>query len=176
MTLAAKESERLVAFHGGAVEKAQHTAHLLVQLLSSIFSFPDKLLVRKRHIVVVVCVGCTHGETIGPRTELKVESVLDSLLSIVTSAPVAYYHTVKTPVLLQNLVEHGGVVAVVHTLIEVVGTHDGPCPTLLNGSLEGRQINLVQSAVAYYHVNLMAILLVVVQRVVLYAGSNALRL
>ena len=66
MALAAKESERLVAFHGGAVEKAQHTAHLLVQLLSSIFSFPDKLLVRKRHIVVVVCIGCTHGETIGP--------------------------------------------------------------------------------------------------------------
>ena len=54
MTLAAQESIGLVAVHRGAIEQAQHTAHLLVELLGGIFSLLDELLVWHCQIVVVI--------------------------------------------------------------------------------------------------------------------------
>ena len=66
--------------------------------------------------------------------------------------------------------------AVVLVAIQVVCAHDGPCLALLNGSLEGRQIDFVQGTVAHLHVHLMAIFLVVVQTIVLHACRHALRL
>ena len=92
------------------------------------------------------------------------------------AAPVANHHAVETPVLLQNLVQHGGVVTVVLVLVQVVGTHNGPGATLLHSSLEGRQIDLVQRTVAHNHVHLMAILLVVVQGIVLDTSGHTFRL
>ena len=61
-------------------------------------------------------------------------------------------------------------------LIEVIGTHDAPGSSLLYGGTEGRQVDLVQGTVADDDVHLMTILLVIVQTVVLHAGSHALRL
>ena len=176
MTLRAEETVRFVTVHGGAIEQSQHAAHLVVEFLGGVLALHNLLLVSLGQIVAVVGIGLTHGQSVGPSTELEVESVLHSLVGIMTAAPVADHYAVEAPILLQNLVEHGGVVAVVHTLIQVVGTHDGPCPTLLNGSLEGWQIDFVQGAIANHHVYLVAILLVVVQCIVLYAGSNTLRL
>ena len=92
------------------------------------------------------------------------------------AAPVANHHAVETPVLLQDFVQHSGVMTVVLVLIQVVGTHDAPGTTLLHSSLEGRQINLVQCTVAHNHVHLMTILLVVVQGIVLHAGCYTFRL
>ena len=66
--------------------------------------------------------------------------------------------------------------AVVLVLIKVIRAHDGPCPTLLDGSLEGREIDLMQGAVADDDVHLMPVFLIVVQGIVLHTGSNALRL
>ena len=65
---------------------------------------------------------------------------------------------------------------VVLVLIQVVGSHDGPCPTLTDGSLEGRQVDFTQGAVRDDDIHLMAILLIVVQRIVLDTGGHALRL
>ena len=92
------------------------------------------------------------------------------------AAPVADDHTVEAPVALEDLVEQNIVMAVMLVLVEVVGTHDRPCPTLLDGRLEGWQVDLVQGTVAHLDVHLMAVLLVVVQTVVLHAGGHALRL
>ena len=60
--------------------------------------------------------------------------------------------------------------------IEIVGTHDAPSLTLLHGSLEGRQVDLMQGTVGDDDVHLMTIFLVVVQGVVLHTGSDTLRL
>ena len=66
--------------------------------------------------------------------------------------------------------------AVVLILVEVIGTHQAPRAGFHDSRLEGRQVNLMQGAVADDDVHLMAIFLVVVQRIVFYTGCNALRL
>ena len=93
-----------------------------------------------------------------------------------TSAPVAHHHAVKRPFALQYAVERVLVVAVVLVIVKVVCTHNGPNLALLHGSLERRQIDLMQSAVAYYDVHLITIFLVIVQTVMLHACRNAIRL
>ena len=93
-----------------------------------------------------------------------------------TATPVGDDHAVEAPVLLQDLVEHGGIMAIVLVLIEVVGTHDGPCATLLDCSLEGRQVDFMQGTVTDDDIHLMAVFLVVVQGVVFHTGSHTLRL
>ena len=65
---------------------------------------------------------------------------------------------------------------IVLVLIEVVGTHDAPSPTLLHSGFEGRQIDFMEGTVADDDVHLMTVLLIVVQTVVLHAGCHTLRL
>ena len=97
----------------------------------------DGLFVGRCQIIGIVGIGLAHGQTVGPGAELEVEAVAYRFVGIVATAPVADHHAIKAPVLLQNLVEHDIVVAVVLVLIEVVGTHDGPGTTLLHSGLEG---------------------------------------
>ena len=66
--------------------------------------------------------------------------------------------------------------AVVLVFIEVVSTHEPPSASLGDGSLEGRQIDLVQGTLADHDVHLMAVFFVVVQRIVLHTGRHTLRL
>ena len=61
-------------------------------------------------------------------------------------------------------------------LVEVVCAHNRPSLSLFYGSLECRQINLMQSAVAYNDVHLITIFLVIVQAVMLDACRNSHRL
>ena len=65
---------------------------------------------------------------------------------------------------------------IVLVLIEIVGAHDAPSATFLDGGLESRQVDLVEGTVADDDVHLMAVFLVVVQGVVLHAGSHTFRL
>ena len=66
--------------------------------------------------------------------------------------------------------------AVVLVLIEIVGSHDGPSAAFLYGGTESRQVNLVKGAVTDNDIHLMTEILVVVQGIVLHAGSHATRL
>ena len=176
MALRAQESVAAVAVHRGAEEEAQHTAHLLVELAGGVLAGFDGLLVGGRQVVVVVGVGGAHGQTVGPGAELHVQSVAHGLVGVVATAPVAHHHTVEAPVAFQYLVQHYGIVAVVLVFIEIVGAHDAPCLTLGHGCLEGGQVYLVKGAVAHYHVQLVAVLFVVVQGVVFHAGGHTVLL
>ena len=167
--------------HRGAEVEAQHAAHLLVERLQQVglalaSGLVDELLVGLGHVVGVVGIGAAHGEPVGPRAELHVESVEDGFLGVVAATPVAHHDAVELPVALQNLVEHHAIMTIVLVVVEVVGTHDAPGLALGDGGTEGGQIDFVQCAVAHHDVHLMAILLVVVQRVVLHAGRHTLRL
>ena len=174
--IGAEEAVRAVAVHRGAEVETQDTAHFLVEFLRAVLSLVDGFEVGLREEVVVVGVGCAHSEAVGPCSEFEVEAVLHRLIKVVTAAPVAHYHAVELPVVFQYLVQQPLVVAVVFVLIEVVGSHYSPCAAFGDGSLECRQIDFVQRTVADYDINLMAILLIVVQCVVLYACRHAARL
>ena len=176
MALRAEEADGLVAFHRRTEEEPQHTAHLIVEFLGGVAAFEDGLLVGIGEVVVVVGIGLAHRQTVGPCAELEVETVLDGFIGIVTAAPVGDDDTVEAPVVLQNLVEHRGIMAVVLVLIEVVGAHDGPGSALLHSSLEGGQVYLVEGTVGDDDVHLMTVFLVVVEGVMLHTGSDTLRL
>ena len=127
-------------------------------------------------MITIVGIGAPHGQSVGPGSELKIEPIGDGLVGIVTATPIADDHTVEAPVLFQYLVEQDAIMTIVLVPIEVIGTHDGPCPTLCHRCLEGRQVDLVESTVAHDDIHLMAILLIVVQGIVLHTGGHALRL
>ena len=57
-------------------------------------------------------------------------------------------------------------------LVAIVGPHDGPGLTPLHGSLEGGQIELIESPVAHLHIDRIAVILLVVQGKVLYTGGH----
>ena len=176
MTVGAEETERLLALHRRAVEQTEQAAHLLVEFRRRVLSLLDSLLVGLGEIVTVVGIGLAHRQSVGPGAELQVESVPDGLVGIVAATPVADHHPVEAPVLLQDLVEHDIIVAIVLVFIEIVCAHDAPCLALLYSCLERRQVDLVQGPVADDDVHLMTILLIVVQSIVLHAGCHALRL
>ena len=165
-----------MAIHRGAIEQAQYTTHFLVEFLRGIFSLLDGLFVGRSQIIGIVGIRLAHGQTVGPGAELEIEAIVHSLVGIVATSPVADHHAIEAPVLLQDLVEHDIIVAVVLVFKEVVGAHDGPGTTLLHSSLEGRQVNLMQSAVADNNIYLMTVFFIIVQRIVLHTGSDTLRL
>ena len=170
MALRTEETKRLLTVHRRTIEQAEHAAHLVVEFLRRVLTLLDQLLVGIGHKVEIIGIGLAHRQSVGPGTELQVESVLDGLFGVVTAAPVGDDYTIVLPITLQDLVEHNVIVTVVLVLIEVVGAHDTPCATLSDGSLEGWQVDLMESTVRDDDVHLMAILLVVVQGIVLHTG------
>ena len=174
MAFRAKESVRTLTIHCSAIEQTQHTSYLVVKFLRSIFSFLYESLVCIGKIIVVICIGCTHGKTVRPCSKLKVKSILHSLVGVVRSTPIAHHHSVKLPILLQYLVEQYGIVTVVLVLIQIVCTHDSPRLSFCYGSFEGREIDLMESTVADNDIHLMAIFLVIIQGIMLYTCSNPL--
>ena len=138
MTLAAEEAKGLVALHGGTEEQAQYTAYLLIEFLGGVLTLFDEFLVGIGQIIVVVGIGSTHRQTVGPGTELKIESVLNRLIRIMTATPVGDDYSIEPPIVLQDLVEQDLVVTVMLILIKIIGTHDGPSPTFLYRSLKSR--------------------------------------
>ena len=176
VSLRTKEAIGLVAIHRGAIEQAQHATHLFVEFLGGELSFLDELLVGYCHVVTVVGIGTSHLQAIGPCAKLQVKTIGDSLFCVMAATPVTDYHTIEAPVALQNLIQEDIVMAVVLVFIEVIGTHDGPCPTLLYSSTEGWQVDFVEGTVTDDDIHLMAIFLVIVQRIVLHTRCHTLRL
>ena len=104
MRFRAEEAVRTLSVHSRAEEQSQHTAHLVVKFPCGVLAALDIFKIWCGKIIVLVSVACACRQTIGPGSELHVQSVLYSLVSVVTSAPVAYHHAVKCPVALQNAV------------------------------------------------------------------------
>ena len=147
MALRTEEAKGLLTVHRRTIEQSEHAAHLVVEFLRRVLTLLDQLLVGIGHKVEIIGIGLAHRQSVGPRTELQVESVLDGLFGVVTATPVGDDHTIVLPITLQDLVEHNIIVTIVLVLIEVVGAHDTPCATLSDGSLEGRQVDLMESTV-----------------------------
>ena len=134
------------------------------------------MLVGLCHVVAVVGIGTAHRQSIGPRTKLEVETVGDGFIRVVATAPVADDHAIETPVVLQDLVQKDVIMTIMLVFVEVICPHNGPSTTFLHGSTEGWQIDLVECTVADDDIHLMAVFLIVVQRIMLHTGGHTLRL
>ena len=66
--------------------------------------------------------------------------------------------------------------AIVLVVVQVVRAHYAPCAAFLHGGAEGREVDFAQRTVADDDVDLVAVHLVVVQRVVLDTRGDAVRL
>ena len=176
MTLRAEEAKGLLALHRRTIEQAQDAAYLLVEFLRGVLAFLNQSLIGQCHEIIVVGIRGTHRQSVGPRAKLQIESVLDGLFCVVASSPVGNDDAVIFPVAFQNLVQQYIIVAIVLVLIKIVGTHDTPCTSLGDCSLESWQIDLVERTIADHDIHLMTILLVVVQGIVLHTSCDALRL
>ena len=176
MAFGAKESIALMLVHCGTEEKTQNAAHFVVQFAFRIFPFTNESLVGISQIIVVVSIGLSHGQSIGPCTKFQVQSVFDSLFCIVSATPIGDNHAIELPIAFQNLIEQNVVVAVVLIAIEVVSSHDTPSMTLCNRCTESRKIDFMERTIVNYYVHLMSKILIIVQCIVLDACCNTFRL
>ena len=71
-------------------------------------------------MIVSVAVAGSTCKTVGPGTHLDVETVEDSFFAVATSAPVADNHSVKSPVILEDVHEKLLVMTVVLTVVKIV--------------------------------------------------------
>ena len=85
-----------------------------------------------------------------------------------STTPVANNYSIECPITLQNVIQQDFVVTIVLIVVQIVSTHYGPSLSFLDSSLESRQIDFMKGTVADLHVHLMAISLIVVQRIVLH--------
>ena len=160
---------RTMLIHRSAIIETKHAAHLLVELTCGVFAFLYGLQIGTGEIIAVVGVGGAPAQSVGPGAELHIKTILHGLIGVVSATPVAYYHTIKLPICLQNLIESVLIMTIMLIAIEIVCTHNGPGLTLLYCSLEGWQIDFVKSTVAHLDIDLVAIFLIVVQTIVLHA-------
>ena len=172
----AHRAEGLAGVHAGPEHEAQHTAHFVVQLLRRHLSLLDELQVRQGQIIVVVSIRSAVAQSVRPASELQIDAVGDGLTGIVYAAPVGDDRPVEAPLALQDFIQQTGVLAAMLAFVEVVGAHDGPGLPLLHGGLEGGQVNLVERAVVHDDVGVVAVHLVVIQRIVLDADGHAVAL
>ena len=107
---------------------------------------------------------------------LDVKPVERRLARVVRSAPVGDDAAVEAPLTAQNIVEQHAVVAAVLPQIAVVGAHDAPHTAVDHRTVEGRQVEFAQGALAHNDVDRRAPLLLVVQGKVLDAGSHTVLL
>lgn len=129
------DPNRFAGVHRRAENQPQHPARLVVERRRRSLALAEHIEVGGGEVIVVVGVAGTPAQTVGPRTELHVETVLGGLLRVVRAAPVGDDHAVEGPVAFQNVVQQVAVVAAMLSLVFIVGAHDGPCAALLNGRL-----------------------------------------
>ena len=126
--------------------------------------------------VVTIAGTCISSQTVGPSTKLEVKTIIKSLSSILDTAPIRNYSTIKAPLITQDVNQHSLIVAAVLILVEVVRAHNRPSATLLNCSLECRQIDLVECTIANTYIHIVTFELLVIERIVLHARSYAILL
>ena len=168
--------ERFLRIHRRAENQPQHPAGLVVERGRRSLALAQHVEIGSGQIVVVIGVAGSPAQTVGPRPELHVETVLGGLLRVVDAAPVGDDHPVERPVAFENVVQQILVVAAMLALIFIVGAHDRPGTALLDGRLEGRKVNLVQRPVTDLNVDAVAVHLLIIQREVLHAGGDAVLL
>ena len=161
----------------GAEDESQHTASLVVDNLHRHLTLASLLKISRSEVIVIIAEASSlGGETIGVAAHLKVETELDSLVGVVTSAPVGDDCTIEAPLALEYLVQETLVVRYVLILILVVAAHETPCVALLDCCLERTEIELIESTVGNLDIDMTTELLLVVEHIVLDAASHAIAL
>ena len=127
-------------------------------------------------MICVIDIALPFGESVGPGAVFEVKPVGNGLGCDLHAAPVADDRSVESPFTLENVIEQILVVAAMLVLVQIVRTHYGPGTSFLYGSLEGRQVNLVQGPVIHVDIHGMAMRLLIVQGIMLHAGGNAVGL
>ena len=174
--IAAQRAKRTVLVAGSAEDETEHTTHLVVKFLCTDLAFFDEFLIRTSHVIVVVGIGKTHLQAIGPCAILKVKTVEDSLLGALCSSPVGNDSSIEAPFALQDLVHEIIVMASMLTAEEIVATHDAPCATLDHSCLECRQIDLAERTFIGNGIGSITVHLIVVQCIMLDTDSHAIAL
>ena len=77
---------------------------------------------------------------------LQAQAGIGCARSVVHSVPVRHDETVETPLVAQDVGQEASVVGAELAVEAVVGAHHPPRPGLLDGALEGTQVQLAQSA------------------------------
>ena len=165
-----------VRIHHGAEHQAEHAAYFVVQFLGTHFPFADALQIGVGQVVEVICVARMSGQSVRSRPEFQVESMGDGLVRIVRASPIGDDYSVKSPFTFQNVVYQVLVVAPMLSFIQVVRPHDSPCASFLDGGLECWQVDFIQGAVVHDDIGVVSVYFVVVQRIVLDAGSHSIAL
>ena len=171
-----ERSEGFARIHRRAENQAQHAAGLVVEHVGRSLALAKQVEVRIGEVIIIVGVAGSPVQAVGPRTELHVETVLDSLFRIVHTAPVGNNHAVEGPVSFQDVVQQVLVVAAMLALIFIVGAHNGPRAALFDRSLERRKVDFVERTVVDDNVDAVAVHLLVVQCEMLDAGGHAVLL
>ena len=178
MCLIVHVSEGFPCVHGGAEDESQDAGSLVVEGLLADLDTAEHLQVVIGQVAVLCPEVLLTDALVRPLvgTHLYVESVHGCLAGVVGTCPVADHHTVESPFALEYAVQGEVVVAGVCAQYLVIGAHDAPCATLLHGGTEGREVYLAHGPLADAHIDVPALLLLIVQRVVLHTGGYAILL
>ena len=176
MSFRAERAVRTVSIHRSAVGEAQDASYLVVQFFCSDFAFTNQFQVRICQVIIVVSVAGSVGQSVGPASELHIESIGDGFLCVMNASPVRDDNTVETPFAFQYVVQEVLVMATVLILVQVVGTHDGPGISFLDGCFEGGEVDFVEGTVVYDDVGRMAVYFLVVECIMFHTGSHAVLL
>ena len=109
--VATHRAPRTVAVHSRAESESKHATHLVVKFIFREFPRFDAVEIRIGKPIVVVGVGDTVGQTVGPASELHVETTLHGCLRIMNGTPVGYDGTIPAPFPFENVVHEDGVIA-----------------------------------------------------------------
>ena len=157
--------------HRGAVVEAQHVAYFLVEFLSGVLAGEDALLVGTCQVVELVSIVHALGQSVGVGAKFHVEAVLNHVVGGSADTPVGNGNAVELPVPLQDILNQHLVGAAGLVVVPVVSTHHCPDLALLDSSLEGRQVNLVESTVAHDDIAALAEGFLIIQGEVLGTGG-----
>ena len=92
-----------------------------------------------------------------------------------SSTPIAYQDTIELPILFQNFGKIFIMTAML-ILVKVVRAHHRPYTSLDHRRLEGRKIDFIQCPLTYDDIRGVSVKFLIVKRVMLDTGSNALLL
>ncbi len=107
---------------------------------------------------------------------LQVHAGVDRSSGAVRATPVGDDEALEAPSLPERLAQQERVLGAVLAVDLVVGVHHGPHPRLLDGRLEGREVDLVERAQVDRLVDAMALELLVIGGEVLDGGNDAFSL
>ncbi len=106
----------------------------------------------------------------------QVEAVVGRGHAVVGGVPVRHQHALEAPLALEHLEVEEFVLGGVRAVDQVVGVHDRVDVSFGDGGFEGGQVDFAHGALVGGHVDVVAVVLLVVEGVMLDGGDDTLRL